>query len=192
MRTLDRAVRWPLIVRPAAGRRARLDVYAHAALTVINTNRAAAAGRPDSAPTPVDAAIARSQPRPAPTRHRQTSSVLPADAALRFDRRARGSGRGQRAVRTTEALPQRRREVERIRVVERVVTHAASVASAAADGPSATVAAPAPAASGWPARGRTSPEAERIEPAQLATITDHVLTAIDRRLIAYGERLGRG
>ncbi len=48
---------------------------------------------------------------------------------------------------------------------------------------------PAPAA--WAPQPMTTPPLAAT-PTQLATITDHVLTAIDRRLIAHNERLGRG
>ncbi|SEB02471.1 MULTISPECIES: hypothetical protein [unclassified Mycobacterium] len=39
---------------------------------------------------------------------------------------------------------------------------------------------------------RPQPQVTGPTPGELATITNHVLTAIDRRLIAHNERLGRG
>jgi hypothetical protein len=47
-----------------------------------------------------------------------------------------------------------------------------------------------PARTPWPAAQTAVPSGP--SPADLATITNHVLTAIDHRLVSYRERLGRG
>lgn len=186
LRALDRVVRWPLTVRPT-GRYARLDVYAHAALTVTGADAARPHRRRAANLVPVNAALA-GVPAPAAPAAPHWAPPIAAAAGHRFNRQQIQATLRQFTVRANEFVaPARPRAVEHIRVVEREVAHVAS-ATATHTGEATR----ADARSAWPAPPRMTPSPQAIEPAQLAAITDHVLTAIDRRLVAYGERLGRG
>lgn len=94
------------------------------------------------------------------------------------------------AVQRVETRRLDSRTEERVRAVDRVVPQAAAGRS------SAPV-----VEDGWHAQSTPRPRSESIAtpairthptPAELDAITDHVLTAIDHRLIAHNERLGRG
>jgi hypothetical protein len=76
----------------------------------------------------------------------------------------------------------------RVRVVEKVLPR-----SAASADPSGVAARPAVPLDPLPTRHvRAATPSAAPSPEELNTITNHVLTAIDRRLIAHNERLGRG
>jgi hypothetical protein len=76
----------------------------------------------------------------------------------------------------------------RIRVVDRVLSR--PVASAE---PANAASRPAPPVDPFhTAHVRPAGPPVAPSPAELNVITDHVLTAIDRRLIAHNERFGRG
>jgi hypothetical protein len=76
----------------------------------------------------------------------------------------------------------------RVRVVDRVLSR--PVASAQ---PHNATPRPAPPVDPFrTAHVRTTGPSAAPSPAELNVITDHVLTAIDRRLIAHNERFGRG
>lgn len=75
----------------------------------------------------------------------------------------------------------------RVRAVDRVLSHPGAGAEAS---PPAQRAAPVDPFRAAHARNAASPAPP--SPAELNTITDYVLKAIDHRLIAHNERLGRG
>jgi hypothetical protein len=82
------------------------------------------------------------------------------------------------------------RTEERVRAVDRVVPHAMAGRSSSPVVEDRWHAPSAPR----PRFEPIAPQATRVQPtpAELDAITDHVLTAIDHRLIAHNERLGRG
>jgi hypothetical protein len=128
--------------------------------------------------------------------HRQHATTVTTvhHAAVRTSRtvlertRQWAEGRHTTSPRTEREVVSVRREA-RVPGVERVVPRSAPTP------PPESSSLPAVTESARPFPGRpvvgerptTGPS-----PAELATITDHVLSAIDHRLIAYNERLGRG
>jgi hypothetical protein len=156
----------------------QINVAAHIHLSATHT---ALRCRPHDAPrTPGPPQVHRSVDRGGhPSAARQRFEV--AAAASVFEPAAM-RGRAQR--RSVDAM----RAEQPVHDIERVVPHSTlqpAVASASEGWSAAT-----------PARDRAHTSRSETRPlpsaAELDTITTHVLTAIDRRLIAHNERLGRG
>jgi hypothetical protein len=157
----------------------RRDVHVSFALSVTSS-RQSVAHRHVSVENPRHLARGRA---PAITMVTQCGTVPAADTSS-----ARvGHDHALQRVETRRIDP---RTEERVRAVDRVVPHSAAARS------SASV-----VEDGWPVPSAPRPRVESMAtpamrtqptPAELDTITNHVLTAIDHRLIAHNERLGRG
>jgi hypothetical protein len=129
----------------------------------------------------------REQPQAAPGPIPTHRAVLPAARVIAM----RDAPAGPASVARLSTVSVVARHETRIARVERVVTRtsAAPAATPGAGRPSSAPDWPPAAATRQPAV-TTTPSGPT--PAELSVITNHVLTAIDHRLIAHNERLGRG
>ncbi len=169
--------------RPAGALHTPTQIHTHLALTVaLSRHLHPAPSTGGATGTPASQRAARTvttvATRPAPRLHRQRAVSAPGRNAVS---RVAATHLRDLTVTTT-------RTEARVRVVDRVLSRpAASAEPSPAGRPAAGPVDPFHAA---PVRPATPPSAP--SPAELTAITNHVLTAIDQRLIAHNERRGRG
>lgn len=167
-----------------AGRRATVLLDAPRTRLTINATLAITPSRPRFV-------VAATTPPAGPVRPRTVAEVVHGRGSLAVLERIRRIERTSTTSLTERIVTTQERQVarteERVPQVTRVVTHLAPVEPSLRAG-EPRVQTPSPATPPVPPLGVPVPP----PPLDLARITDHVLGAMDHRLSAYAERLGRG